>query len=114
MEVKSFTNSYIFSRDVTKLGIGYYKQSFVASWQKFVSFSVGLDRTEHVSFLTGQDRTPKFAEQVLLDRTEFELVFPNILPTQIWCQKLLHQINEQKELLKNLKNNFEKKKSKKN
>ena len=36
---------------------------------------VGLDRTGHMSFLTGQDRTPKFAGQVLPDRTESGLLF---------------------------------------
>ena len=41
---------------------------------------VGLDRTGHMSFLTGQDRTPKFAGQVLPDRTESGLIFLNILP----------------------------------
>ena len=42
---------------------------------------VGLDRTGHMSFLTGQDRTPKFARQVLPDRTESGLIFLNILYT---------------------------------
>ena len=41
---------------------------------------IGLDRTGHMSFLTGQDRTPKFAGQVLPDRTESGLIFLNILP----------------------------------
>ena len=36
---------------------------------------VGLDRTEHMSFLTGQDRTTKFAGQVLQDQTESGLQF---------------------------------------
>ena len=31
---------------------------------------IGLDRTGHMSFLTGQDQTPKFAGQVLPDRTD--------------------------------------------
>ena len=41
---------------------------------------VGFDRTGHMSFLTGQDRTPKFAGQVLPDRTESGLIFLDILP----------------------------------
>ena len=41
---------------------------------------VGLHWTGHMSFLTGQDLTPKFARQVQPDRTESELIFPNILP----------------------------------
>ena len=45
------------------------------------SFPLGLNRTGHMSFLTGQDRTPKFAEQVLPDWTESGLIFLNILPT---------------------------------
>ena len=36
---------------------------------------VGLNRTGHMSFLTGQDWTPKFAGQVLPDRTESGLIF---------------------------------------
>ena len=42
---------------------------------------VGLDRTGHMSFLTGQDRAPKIAGQVLPDRTESGLIFLNIFPT---------------------------------
>ena len=41
---------------------------------------LGLDRTGHMSFLTGQDRTPKFAGQVLPDRTESGLMSLDILP----------------------------------
>ena len=39
---------------------------------------LGLDWTGHMSFLTGQDQTPKFAGQVLPDRTESGLIFLNI------------------------------------
>ena len=53
---------------------------------------LGLNRTGHMSFLTGQDRTPKFAGQVPPDRTKSELRFLNIL---------LH---------KNTRKNYEKKK----
>ena len=35
----------------------------------------GLDRTGHMSFLTEQDRTPKFAGQVLLDQTKSGLIY---------------------------------------
>ena len=35
---------------------------------------LGLERTGHMSFLAGQDRTPKFAGQVLLDRSESRLI----------------------------------------
>ena len=41
---------------------------------------LGLDRTGHMSFLTGQDRTPKFAGQVMPDWTESGLIILNILP----------------------------------
>ena len=41
---------------------------------------LGLDRTGHMSFLTGPDRTPKFAGQVLPDRTESGLIFLDNLP----------------------------------
>ena len=43
---------------------------------------VGIDRTGHMSFLTGQDQTPKFAGQVLPDRTESGQISSNILPTK--------------------------------
>ena len=43
---------------------------------------LGLDRTGHMSFLTGQDWTPKFAGQVLPDPTESGLIFLNSLPTK--------------------------------
>ena len=44
-----------------------------------VTCKLGLNRTGHMSFLTGQDRTPKFAEQDLPDQTKSRLVFLNIL-----------------------------------
>ena len=43
----------------------------------FLSHTVGLDRTEHMSFLTGQDRTLKFAGQVLPDQTKSGLIISN-------------------------------------
>ena len=52
-----------------------------------------------MSFLTGQDRTPKFAGQVLLDQTESGPIFLHILPY--------------KNTQKNYEKNFEKKKMKK-
>jgi hypothetical protein len=36
---------------------------------------LGLNRIGHMSFLTEQDRTPKFAGQVLPDQTESGLTF---------------------------------------
>ena len=45
------------------------------------SITLGLDRTGHMIFLTGQDRTPKFAGQVLTNRTKSGLIFLNILHT---------------------------------
>ena len=47
--------------------------------KKIELVKVGLDRTGHMSFLTGQDRTPKFAGQVLPDRTKSGLTFLKIL-----------------------------------
>ena len=35
---------------------------------------LGLNRTGHMSFLTGQDRTPKFAKQVIPDLTKSGLL----------------------------------------
>ena len=40
-------------------------------WVTLLRFLLeGLDRTEHMSFLSGQNRTPKFAGPVLPDRTK--------------------------------------------
>ena len=47
---------------------------YIFTWQVIFN-KLGLDRTGHLSFLTGQDRTPKFAGQVLPDRTESGLIF---------------------------------------
>ena len=44
--------------------------------------NVGLDRTGHMSFLTRQDQTPKFAGQVLSDWTNSGLIFLSILHTK--------------------------------
>ena len=44
--------------------------------------NLGLNRTGHMSFLTGQNRTPKFAKQDLPDWTESRVIFLNILPTK--------------------------------
>ena len=49
---------------------------------KLLILVLGLNRTGHMSFLAGQDRTPKFAGQVLPDRTESGLILFNILPTK--------------------------------
>jgi hypothetical protein len=51
-------------------------------------YLLGLDRTGHMSFLTGQDRTPKFARQVLPDRTESGLILLNVLPTKYNSHKI--------------------------
>ena len=49
-------------------------------------YQVGLNRTGHMSFLTGQDRTHKFAGQVLPDRTESGLVFLTFYLTSMGYQ----------------------------
>jgi hypothetical protein len=46
------------------------------------SFVLGLDRTEHMTFLTGLDRIPKFAGQVLPDWTKSRLILLKILHTK--------------------------------
>ena len=46
---------------------------------KFVFKFLGLSWTGYMSLLTGQDWTPKFAEQVLLDQTKSGFIFLNIL-----------------------------------
>ena len=72
---------------------------------------VGLDRTGQMSFLTGQDRTPKFAGQVLPDQTESRLkhfihqvwVINSLrirsLDTNLVSTALLDQINKQNKIL---------------
>ena len=59
----------------------------------FYSSRVGLNRTGHMSFLKGKDRTPKFAGQVLPDRTESGLIFLNILQT---CQLSCYYLSQYK------------------
>ena len=49
-------------------------------------FHVGLNQTWHMSFLTGQDRTPKFAGLVLPDRTESGLIFLTFYLTSMGYQ----------------------------
>ena len=47
-------------------------------YEKAIPWTIGLNRTGHMSFLTGQDQTPKFAGQFLPDRTKSGLIFLNI------------------------------------
>ena len=49
-------------------------------------YNLGLNRIGHMSFLTGQDRTPKFAGQVLPDRTESGLIFLTFYITSMGYQ----------------------------
>ena len=45
-------------------------------WQNIFSlYGLGLNRTGHMSFLTGQDQTPKFAGQVRPGQTVSGLIF---------------------------------------
>ena len=67
-------------------------------------YNLGLDRTGHMSFLTGQDRTPKFARQLLPDRTESGLIFLDILPYKL-TKKIMKKIFE-KNILKIFFENF--------
>ena len=53
---------------------------------------VELNRTGHMSFLTRQDRTPKFAGQVLPDRSESGPIFFNILPNKYWLSILIDKV----------------------
>ena len=57
-------------------------ETFYVFTSNSTMLKLGLNRTGHMSFLTGQDRTPKFAGQVLPDWTESGLIFLNILPTK--------------------------------
>ena len=50
-----------------------------------------------MSFLTGQDRTPKFAGQVLPHRTESGLIFLNILPYKETKKKYGKKIEKKKD-----------------
>ena len=44
---------------------------------------LGLNRTGHMSFLTRQDWTPKFAGQVLPDQSKSGLYFKNVYKLRI-------------------------------
>ena len=61
-----------------------------------------------MSFLTGQDRTPKFAGQVLPDRTKSGLTFLNILLHKN-TRKNYEKKKFEKKFLKKKIENFEKK-----
>ena len=56
--------------------LGFPKMQIKSTYPKS---KLGLDRTGHMSFLIRQDRTPKFAGQVLSDWTESGLIISNIL-----------------------------------
>ena len=58
-------------------------------YEKAIPWTIGLNRTGHMSFLTGQDQTPKFAGQFLPDRTKSGLIFLNIfIPSMIYWHKV--------------------------
>ena len=66
------------------VGTNWYviQKKYLHTMLKFISKQIGLDRTGHMSFPTGQDRTPKFAGKVLPDQIESGLIFLNILLTK--------------------------------
>ena len=65
--------------------------STISQWgQK--PLKLGLNPTGHMSFLTGQDRTPKFAGRVTPDRTKSRLTFLNILHAKQQNFNEIHQI----------------------
>ena len=74
----------------------------------FLNFSnvsklrVGLNRTGHMSFLTGHDQTPKFAGQVLPDRTESGLIFLTFYLTSMGYQFSYDKVPGYKFSIKNL------------
>ena len=93
------------------------KVTIILSWPYFLTleFWVGLDRTKDMSFLTGQDRTPKFAGQVLPDRSCRTGLKPDLyfqhFTYQVWVNNshkirsldtsLVSKVNKQKNLEKN-------------
>ena len=63
---------------------------------------LGLNQTGHMSFLTRQDRTHKFAGQVLPDRTKSGLIFLNILHTKYQNFIETNKKDSKKKIEKNL------------
>ena len=59
---------------------------------------VGLNRTGHMSFLSEQDRTPKFAGQVLPDGTESGLIYSNIYIVYRLTKKKFKKKNLEKKI----------------
>ena len=55
-------------------------------YRRSIPGNIGLNGTGHMSFLTGQDRTSKFAGQVLPDWTESGLTFSTFYITNIGYQ----------------------------
>ena len=93
MRIHQLKGMWVKFMDLKRLNLNFL---FLTEETQYI-YIVGLDRTGHMSFLTGQDRTSKFAGQVLPDRTESGLILLNIL---------LHKKNYEK---KNLKKKFWKK-----
>ena len=58
-----------------------FRQQNILLSKRLVMMKLGLNQTGHMSFLTGQDRTLKFAGHVLPDRTESRLIFLDNFPT---------------------------------
>ena len=63
-------SSAIFLSLIIQLCNRYRIFPFTGKVQWRLQYKLGLNQTGHMNFLTGQDRTPKFAGQVLPDWTE--------------------------------------------
>ena len=76
-----------------------------AQESKLAPVIVGLNRTGHMSFLNGLDRTPIFAgpdwiRTYIFKHFTYQVQVIDSHKTQIWCQMILDQINKQKKILK--------------
>ena len=106
------SNTFLFrsNKFLFLLTISYKSNPFLLKWNKFLF--VGLNRTGHMSFLNGLDRTPIFAgpdwiRTYIFKHFTYQVQVIDSHKTQIWCQMILDQINKQKKILK--KKNWKKK-----
>ena len=72
--LRKYEKSWMYVVLVIKIRTYTFFWSYFCPTMQYKFWPVGFDWTEHMSFLTGQDQTPKFAGQVLPDGTKSRLI----------------------------------------
>ena len=91
---------FLASRD--NKGILEFRSNFVCRHR---TWEVGLNWTGHMSFQTGQDRTPKFARRLNPDLHSQTFYIPNMLQNFIEIHQIETSLKKSKQTKKNLKKN---------